>query len=130
VRLAAQREEGFGERLLLSAARAEAETGDHSGGRDRQEQADALEPAQAVAPADVGEARQPAGAAPLGIPGRHGRGVDRFVGRGRGAREPGEGQQAGDQGAAVPWCRRSWRLSCSRARRQRREGAAQAAGRA
>jgi uncharacterized Ntn-hydrolase superfamily protein len=40
--------------------------------------ADAREPAQPVAPPDSGQAGQPASAAPLGVAGRHGRGVEQL----------------------------------------------------
>jgi len=58
--VAAQPEEGLGERLILDVARGEGKTGDRARWRDSQQQAQALEPAQPIAPADRGRARPPA----------------------------------------------------------------------
>src|SRR5215207_3624877 len=79
VRLAAQSEEGFGQRLVFGAGAGE--TGDHPRRGDGNEQAEALVPSQAVGPSDVSLSGQPSLAPSLGVPNGHRRGVQRLVGR-------------------------------------------------
>ena len=66
----ARGEEGLGERRVLGARRPKAQAGDDPNGIDGHEPMKALIPAEPVAPADIGEARQPPVAPALGITGR------------------------------------------------------------
>ena len=54
-------------------------------------------PAQAVAPTNIGQARQPARPASLGIAGGDAGAVERFIGPMQGGQQLDEGQQEGPQ---------------------------------
>src|SRR4051812_14777341 len=75
IRVLAQGKEGVGERLILGAARRESKPGDRARGGDGQQQSQPLEPAQPIAPADLGGAGKPAGAAPRRLASRVGTAV-------------------------------------------------------
>src|SRR5947209_2616411 len=80
VRSGSQREEGFAHLLIGGGGGPKTEACDHPGRIDSGKQAEALIPAQAVRPPDVGIAGQPARTPALGIPDGHRRGVQSLVG--------------------------------------------------
>lgn len=59
--------EGLGQRLSFRRGRREAAAGDDPGGAHRQQQVQALVPAQPVTPPEVSPPRQPAPPAPAGV---------------------------------------------------------------
>src|SRR5687767_10045824 len=77
--LATQSKEGFRQGLILRAGRTKAKARDHPDRVDGQQQVEAFIPAEPVAPADIGQPRQPAGAPALGIPRGNARAVQSFV---------------------------------------------------
>src|ERR687896_911653 len=76
----AQGEEGLGQRLVFGTGGANTIAGNDPSGGDRHEQMEAFVPAQPIAPADIGEPRQPASPSPFGIPCWHRRAVQGFIG--------------------------------------------------
>ena len=62
---------------------------------------DAFIPAQPVAPADIGQAGQPAGTPALGIAGRHPGAIEGFIGTALSAQEPDEIQNKCHQGGML-----------------------------
>jgi len=66
--MATQGKARLGGGLIIGACRTKADASDHPDGVDRQQQMDTLIPAQPVAPAHIGQVRQPARATALGIP--------------------------------------------------------------
>ena len=66
--MAAEGKERLRQGLIFGTSRTKAEAGDHPPGVDRQEHMEAFIPAQPVAPANIGQSRQPAGSSALGIP--------------------------------------------------------------
>src|SRR5215475_268104 len=97
VGMAAESKERLRQGLIFGTGRSKTKAGDHSPGVDRQEHMEAFIPAQPVAPANVGQARQPAGSAALGIPGRDSRAVKGFIGATLGRQELHEGPEKGHQ---------------------------------
>jgi hypothetical protein len=100
--LAAQGKKGFGQRLILGAGCPTAKASDHAGWVHGQQQMDAFIPAQAVAPANIGQPRQPARATTLGIPGRDPGAIEGFIGTALGRQGPDKMQKKGDQGGVLP----------------------------
>jgi hypothetical protein len=80
VRLLTPGQDGRRQGLILGTGRSEADRRDHPPRPDGPAPVEALVPAEAVAPADIGQARQPAGPTTLGLPRRHRRAVQGFVG--------------------------------------------------
>src|SRR5919199_1674435 len=77
--MAAQGKEGLGQGLIFGAGWPKAKAGDHPSRVDRHQQVESFIPAQAVAPADIGQARQPPRAPALGIARREAGAVQRFI---------------------------------------------------
>src|SRR5215211_5578843 len=101
VRRPTQRKEGLGQGLILGTGRAKAKAGNHPSRMDRHEQVEAFVPAEAVAPADIGPARQPAGAPALGISRRHRRAIQGFIEPVAARQEVHQVQEARDTGPVV-----------------------------
>ena len=80
VGLAAQGKKRLRQRLVFGAGRAKAKAGDHPHRVDRQQQMEPFIPAQAVAPANIRQAGQPARPPALGIPRRDPGAVEGFIG--------------------------------------------------
>src|SRR6266700_7879167 len=78
-RLLASGEKGLGQRMVVATACGKAKAGNHASWRNGSQQMEALIPANAVAPADIGLSRQPAGATPLGIARGNARTVQGFI---------------------------------------------------
>src|SRR5262245_4352510 len=95
--MATQGKEGLGQGLVFGTGRAEAKAGNRPHRVDRQKQMEPFIPAQAVAPANIRQAGQPARPTPLGIPGRDPRAVEGFIGAALGRQERHEVQKKGHQ---------------------------------
>ncbi len=74
-----QGKEGVGQWLVFATRRPEAKAGNDPLRIDRHDQVKAFIPAQTIAPADVSEARQPAGTTPFSIPCCNTRAIQGFV---------------------------------------------------
>jgi hypothetical protein len=85
--MAAERQERFCQGVIFGACRPTAQAGDHPDGVDRQQQMAACIPAQPVAPADIGHARQPARATALGMARGDAGVVQRFLWTRRGGQQ-------------------------------------------
>ncbi len=72
-------EKGLGQRMVMATARGKAKAGDHAGRGHRGEQMQALIPANAIAPADIGLAGQPSAATSLRISCRNARTVQCLI---------------------------------------------------
>ena len=96
--LAAQGKKRVRQRLILGTGRAKATVGKHPHGIDRQQQMDAFIPTQPIAPANIGQPRQPPAPTALRIPGRHPGAIEGFIGAAQGGQEPDEMQKKRDQG--------------------------------
>ncbi len=81
IRLGSHREEGLGQRLVGGRGGPEAKARDHPGGGDGGEKAEALVPAQAVGPSDVGVAGEPTRTPALSVSDGHRRAIQGFVRR-------------------------------------------------
>ena len=68
---AAEGKKRVGEQLVLRTGRAKSKARDNAHGVDREEQVNAFVPPQPMAPADMRQPRQPAGAPAFGIAGRN-----------------------------------------------------------
>jgi hypothetical protein len=94
-------EERLGQRRVLGAGGANATTGTEPSRVDRQAPMAAVVPAQAGAPAAIGQTWQPAGAAALGLPGRHRRTVQGVVAPGATGQEAHQVQAVRHDGGVV-----------------------------
>ena len=72
-------EKGLGQRMVIATGQSLAKPANHAGRSNRREQMEALIPANAIAPADVGLSGQPSRATPLGIARGDARTVQRLV---------------------------------------------------
>ena len=97
VGMAAESKERFCQGLIFGAGRTTAEAGDHPDGVDRQQQMEAFIAAQPVAPATIGQARQPPRAPALGISCGDAGAVQRFIRTLLGRQQPHKMQKTRDQ---------------------------------
>src|SRR6266581_9678254 len=72
-------EKGLGKAMVVATAHGKAKAGNHASWRNGSEHMEALIPANAVAPADIGLSGQPSRAASLGIARGNARTVERFI---------------------------------------------------
>jgi hypothetical protein len=99
--MAAESKERLCQGVIFGTGRAKAKASDHPPGVDRQEHMEAFIPAQPVAPAHIGQSRQPAGSSALGIPGGDPGAIEGFIGTALGGQEPDEIPQKRHQGRVV-----------------------------
>src|SRR6266516_8199956 len=94
-------QDGRRQGLILGPGRSAADPRDHPPRPDGPAPVEALVPAEAVAPAAIGPARQPAGPTTLGLPRRHRRAVQGFVGPLATRQAVPQGQEARHDGRVV-----------------------------
>src|SRR5215475_1070650 len=101
VGIATEGKERLRQGVIFGAGRTKAEAGDHPPGVDRQEPMEAFIPAQPVAPANIGQARQPSGPSALGIPEGDPGAVEGFTGTALSGQEPDEMQKKRHEGRVL-----------------------------
>src|SRR5262245_12241216 len=101
VGIAPEGKERLRQGLIFGTGRTKAAASDHPPGVDRQEHMEAFLPAQPVAPANIGQARQPSGSSALGIPSWDPGAIEGFIGTALSSQEPDEMQKKRYEGRVL-----------------------------